>query len=229
MKKINKNIEILGEYLARNKKIKCKCLRCNKEWLAQPTHLINGHGCPECAKESISTKNTSLTTEIVSDRILSSTNREIIPIGKYNNKTTRIKCKCSKCNHVWNPVANNIFFLGSRCPNCINASKLEIKTKEILDNFKIEYIQQYRFDDCRNILPLPFDFYLPEKNICIECQGLQHYEPVEYFGGNVGLKERQKLDKIKENYCILNNIILIKIKYNEIKQIEHILKNVLYC
>lgn len=229
MKEINKDIEILGEYFSRNNKIKCKCLKCNTEWLAQPTHLVNKHGCPECAKESISIKNTFLTTEIVSNRILLSTGGEIIPIGEYNNKTTRIKCICSKCKYEWNPVANNIFFIGSRCPNCSNISKLEIKTKEILDNFKINYIQQKRFEDCRNILPLPFDFYLPKYNICIECQGLQHYESVEHFGGDNALKERKKLDNIKENYCISNNIKLIKIKYNEIKQIENIIKGFLFC
>jgi len=47
----------------------------------------------------------------------------------------------------------------------------------------IEYIKQKRFEKCRNKLPLPFDFYLPNENICIEYDGIQHFKPIDYFGG----------------------------------------------
>lgn len=61
---------------------------------------------------------------------------------------------------------------------------------------------------------LPFDFYLPTHNLCIEYDGLQHFEAVEFWGGSENLKYIQKHDQIKNNFCKINNIKLIRIKYN---------------
>ena len=47
----------------------------------------------------------------------------------------------------------------------------EIKVARYLDNHKIAYIPQYRFEDCKHILSLPFDFYLQDLNILIEYDG----------------------------------------------------------
>ena len=60
-----------------------------------------------------------------------------------------------------------------------------------------------------------FDFYLPELNICIEYDGLQHFKSIPYWGGDDGLLERQTRDKFKTGYCFNNNIKLIRIKYDE--------------
>ena len=72
---------------------------------------------------------------------------------------------------------------------------------------------------------LKFDFYLSEYNTCIEYNGVQHYEPVEYFGGMCKFILQQKRDLIKENYCIQNNIKIYVIKYDEniTEKLEHIL------
>lgn len=50
MSMINPNIEIVGEYTRARDKIKCHCLSCGNYWENTPYHLINGQGCPECAK-----------------------------------------------------------------------------------------------------------------------------------------------------------------------------------
>ena len=72
---------------------------------------------------------------------------------------------------------------------------------------------------------LPFDFYLPEYNACIEYQGQQHYTPIEVFKGESGFELRQKHDEMKRNFCIKNNIKLIEIPYWEYNNIEKILNN----
>jgi len=59
------------------------------------------------------------------------------------------------------------------------------------------------------------DIYIPSKNIAIEYQGIQHYQPVELFGGEAQFAERQKLDKRKKLLCHENNVILIEWKYIE--------------
>ena len=59
------------------------------------------------------------------------------------------------------------------------------------------------------------DIFIPSLNIGIEYQGLQHYEPVEIFGGEEGYKYRKKLDKQKSKLCREHNIKLIEWKYDE--------------
>lgn len=105
---------------------------------------------------------------------------------------------------------------GQGCPIC-KESKGEKEIRVILNENNINFECQKKFDDCRNINPLPFDFYLPDHNVCIEYNGRQHYQTVSnnFFGGEERLLETQKRDKIKYDYCINSNIKLIVIKYDE--------------
>jgi len=74
---------------------------------------------------------------------------------------------------------------------------------------------------------LPFDFYLLMHNILIEFDGKQHFEPISYgMSSEKAEKSFLKLkqnDKIKNKYCLDNNINLIRIPYTE-KNIENVLK-----
>jgi very-short-patch-repair endonuclease len=96
-----------------------------------------------------------------------------------------------------------------------NESKGEKKISKILDKYNILYLREYKFKDCFYKKELPFDFYLPKHNICIEFNGKQHYESIEHFGGDIRLKEQIEKDNIRRSYCIINNIKLVEIKYDE--------------
>lgn len=52
------------------------------------------------------------------------------------------------------------------------------------------------------------DIYLPKYNAAIECHGLQHFEPIDYFGGEDSLKLVQDRDKHKHDLCKSNNVKL---------------------
>lgn len=89
------------------------------------------------------------------------------------------------------------------------------------------------FLDCCNIKPLPFDFYLPEYNVCIEYDGIQHFEPTR-FNKKMTIEEandnfiQQKFrDEIKNNYCKNNNIKLLRIPYTEYDNIEKVINKYL--
>ena len=110
----------------------------------------------------------------------------------------------------------------SHCRNC-NFSNGEYKIQKFLNEKNINYIPQKKFDDCRDILPLMFDFYLFDFNICIEFQGLQHYVSQDYFGGEIAFLDRIKKDKIKKQYCLDNDIKFLEIPYWQIEEIESIL------
>ena len=70
---------------------------------------------------------------------------------------------------------------------------------------------------------LNFDFYLEDLNTCIEFDGLQHFNSIDFFGGDKAFEIRKQNDKIKNEYCFLSNIRLIRISYKEIKNINNIL------
>ena len=57
-----------------------------------------------------------------------------------------------------------------------------------------------------------FDVWFPEKKIAVEFNGVQHYEPISFFGGEEGLKETQNRDNMKRKKCRLNNSCLIEVR-----------------
>jgi len=83
----------------------------------------------------------------------------------------------------------------------------------VLDGLAVEYEFQKRFDTCRSKRSLPFDFYLPKHNVCIEYHGRQHYEAIDYFGGEKAMKLCQRRDKIKAKFCKDSDIHLEVIPY----------------
>lgn len=126
------------------------------------------------------------------------------------------------CGHKSNWITPNSLKSGVGCPVC-NESKGEKTIREHLKNNNISFIQEYRFDNCKYKNQLPFDFYIPEYNLCIEFDGEQHFEAFEYFGGEERFKIIQIRDNIKNNYCKENNINLLRIPYWELNNIEKIL------
>ena len=45
------------------------------------------------------------------------------------------------------------------------------------------------------------DLYIPSLRTAIEYQGIQHYLPVEFFGGEEALTQRRDLDRVKKELC----------------------------
>ena len=166
IKEVNNNIEILGEYVSDNTKIKCKCKIDGYEWSATPNNLLNNHGCPKCAG------NIQSTHEEFINR-MKEINNDIEILGEYINNYTKIKCKCKIDGYEWEVKPNNLLS-GQGCPKC-NESKGEKAVAKFLDSKNIEYEQQYKFDNCRSKNELPFDFYIPSLNIVIEYDGEYHY------------------------------------------------------
>ena len=109
------------------------------------------------------------------------------------------------------------------CPNC-NNSKGEIKINEILIKNNIKYESQKSFNGCKFKQKLKFDFYLPDYNTCIEFDGEQHFSKYRFELNDDKFNIRKERDKIKNDYCLNNNIKLLRIKYTE--NIEDILNNI---
>ncbi len=120
--------------------------------------------------------------------------------------------------------------MGIGCPLC-KISKGEMKINNYLQNNKILFKNQKTFHNCRSLKNnlLKFDFYLIDYNICIEYDGEFHYIPLfnnEKYQEN--LIKTQYHDKIKTQYCLDNNIKLIRIPYWEFNNIETILEKEIF-
>lgn len=60
-----------------------------------------------------------------------------------------------------------------------------------------------------------YDFYLPFLNLVIEYNGRQHYEKIDIWGGQKGLENIQKSDRVKKEFCQNNDINYEVIRYDE--------------
>ena len=80
----------------------------------------------------------------------------------------------------------------------------------IVKSYFPEAIFQYR-SDWLGMQSL--DIYIPEIATAIEYQGKQHYNPVEFFGGEDSLEEIKERDERKRKLCVDNRIRLLEWKY----------------
>lgn len=209
---VNPDIEVLEEYINTNTPILHRCKKHDVTWCASPLHILQGSGCIRCKGEKIY-NNKVKSIEVYKYEVAQKINNIEVISEHYINARTPILHKCTVCGCIWNVSPDNIL-RGYGCPEC-NLSKGENKIKDYLVKHNISYIPQYRFDNCKNIHSLPFDFYLPNYNLCIEYDGIQHFEPIEYFGGELAFNETVIRDSIKTNYCLLNDICLLRIRYDE--------------
>jgi hypothetical protein len=94
----------------------------------------------------------------------------------------------------------------------------ELLIAKILDDKNIKYRYNKPLKDCISSSNLRFDFYLPDYNICIEYDGKQHFEPIEYFGGDVEFEKVKIRDNIKNSWCKVNDIKLLRFNYKHNKE-----------
>ena len=143
---------------------------------------------------------------------------------EYINAYSKVEIICPEHGSFFQTYISHVL-LNQNCPRCSNSYKGEEKIRLLLKEKKIHFEEQKRFSDCKDKKPLSFDFYIPSKKICIEYDGRQHFEPVDFGGGKSeeNFKLVKKHDELKEEYCKNNNLKLIRISYNDFDNIEEIL------
>ena len=216
----------LSEYIVSKKKVKMRHNLCGYIWYVTPDNFFRRQsGCPKCSK------NARINTDTYKKEIKNILGEEYEVIGTYINARTKVKFLHHKCGNMWEVVPYAIKE-GTRCPFC-KSSKGERYIIGLLKKYNIEFEIQKMFDGCKDKNPLRFDLYLPESNTCIEYDGIQHFEPVDF--ANKGEKwamhhyeETKRRDEIKNVYCHKNTITLIRIPYyTEYKDIDNIIKSII--
>lgn len=216
----NPNIKIIGKYKNISTSVLSYCIKHDIKWMAKPQNLLLGCGCKKCGFEKLSKAKTLSLDEY--KKIVYNVNPNLEIISDYKGMLYDVTVKCKKCGYIWSLNANSLKANGTSCKKCSYTYKGEDKIIEVLQLLNINYIHQYKFNDCIDKRPLPFDFYLPDYNVCIEFDGEQHYKPK--FGLD-NFKSTIFHDKIKNEYCKCNHVKLIRIPYWKASKIKEIIMN----
>ena len=210
-------------YLTRKKPILIICPEHGEFWQTPANH-IKGTNCPLCAT-------TKPTTEEFIKKANDAHNykydySKTIYIGIREN----IEIICPE--HGLFKQSPESHLKGITCPKC-RESKIENNIRVLLENNNINYVYEKHF---KWLKQQSLDFYLPDYNIAIECQGQQHFRPIVIFGGEKSHKKIISCDLKKFSLCKENNLKLFyfanespeeyldKIYLNKQELLEEILK-----
>ena len=215
---INDSINVHGDrydyskvdYVNSQTKVCIICPKHGEFWMAPGNHLA-GHGCPKCAFEKNKDVLRSNTEEFIEKAKRIHGDKYDYSDVNYYNSNTPVQIRCIK--HGEFSQTPKLHLNGCGCPKC-QQSHLEDRTSKILNDLSISFVSH-----CNNtyfdwIGLQHLDFYLPEYNIAIECQGIQHYKPIPYFGGKTKFEMTKRLDEEKRIKLNQHNIDILYINYN---------------
>ena len=140
--------------------------------------------------------------------------------------STMWHCKCD-CGNEKDVVSSALYRGLVRSCGCNNTSKYEMFVNDYLQTqgyvLGLDYDRQYKFNDLKGYgekgtgrLSYDFVVFKPETTeiqCLIECQGVQHYEPIEIFGGEQQFIKQQEYDSRKRQYAKKHGYELIEISY----------------
>lgn len=151
-----------------------------------------------------------------------------------NKHRDKIMVKHS-CGHIHNYSIYSLFDPAKKDKNICECCKKngsissgEADIELYLKSRNLAYYRQYRFKDCKDVAPLPFDFLVYEPSTreiisLIEFDGAQHFKETIFSRSEEQQMKIWHHDLIKDNYCKNNNLRLIRIPYFKQKEIPQIL------
>lgn len=210
-------------YINSKTKVRIICPEHGGFWQAPGSHLA-GCGCPRCSSEQ-NAADSVLPKEIFIKRATE------IHGGKYSYSEVdytslhdKVRIKCPLHGYFTQAASNHL--RGAGCPCCFRYSKGEELVKSALRGVphKIHWSFPGLYDKSPSH-PLSFDFYIPQQNLLIECNGIQHYRPQEFLGGYRKFLVQKHHDWLKRRYARKNGYTLVAISYRDYqpKKIREIL------
>ena len=206
-----------GTYVDYYTKVDILHTTCGFRYSVRPSKFKHGNRCPDCARVS-NTRNRTHTHAMFMEKVkLLKLNEDFIICGKYVNTDTLLSIQCRKCDHKYDILPNNLTSNLTKCPVCTTILPRKSKKVMLIEKLLLEkqfnFKTEIRFEECRNIRPLPFDFALLDINLLIEYDGEQHFKAINSVGGTSGQRKTAINDKIKNKFCINNEISLLRIPY----------------
>ena len=222
--------------------IKCQEKEYHNSYKTKASGFAKGYRCPNCCnfhgkvhpKDSFAQYHIDNTDKDFIEKYWSDKNTiDPFSIAPYSETQIWIKCQNDE-EHEDYEIKSYYFTYGGRCNRCNESSYGEREISIWLDNKNIKYKREKIFEDLLGVGNnyLRYDFYLPEHNLLIEYQGVQHYQPIDFKGegkekAKSRFKTQQEHDKRKREYAELHNIKLLEIPYWDFDDIKAILnKNI---
>lgn len=175
------------------------------EFQIKAYHLLNGHGCRKCLND-YNRKRCSYTFEEFANKVRDKFG-DGFDLSKVNyvNNRTKVEIKCKTCGKTMKTTPY-VFLKGCGCYFC-NGPILEVEINRLLTDNNLKYIYQYKNKKMLGALSL--DFYIPDFNVAIECQGEQHFRPIEWWGGVDSFNRLKERDIRKYELCKKNGIKIL--------------------
>jgi very-short-patch-repair endonuclease len=201
-------------YTKWNVKIPIICLEHGVFWQTPSDH-INGRGCAKCSgKYRYNTEEIKVVFNSIHN------GRYLYDNVKYKNTNTKVFITCPEHGDFEQSPKNHL--KGKGCPRC-NTSKGELAVMDYLQFNDISFESQKKFNDCTVKRTLMYDFYIPSMQLLIEYDGIQHFSPIDRFGGRDTYLKTIKYDNIKDEYARNRSISLLRIPYWDFDNISNIL------
>ena len=188
---------------------------CGKLFRIRPSDFLIGQRCPRC---------TSSGRFVSVVKSLSSYGYSVLE--DYEGSSFIYSLKHVECGYVNKRGYDSLMRV--RIPFCegcgdgLSFTKGERAVAESLENISIPYETEKTF---KYLGAKRFDFFIPSLNIAIEYDGQQHYDAVEFWGGEETLKRTQESDALKNDFCEYMGIDLLRIPYWEFDNIDEIVTN----
>jgi len=154
----------------------------------------------------------SLTNEIIDCKLIRD-KRNLIRIGNVEKSTVKVEWKCLDCDSIWHASPSNVI-RKTGCPYCF--TKNEKKVKKIIEKYKSNfkfYQNHFCIHDCNRKYIVDFYFKQNDGEYIIEYDGIQHFQPIDFFGGKTAFNKQVRRDKFLNEYCQKNMIKLLRLPY----------------
>lgn len=209
----NKYIYDKTKYCGFDKDVIVTCPEHGEFLVNAHQHISNGTGCPVCARLNKGPSR-STTIEFIKKAIEIHGDKYDYSKVNYTLATNKVEIVCPKHGSFW--MTPNKHLIGECCPKCAETKGEQLVSK-ILSDCNYDFQTQYIINVDSNIRKnLRIDFAIFNNNdvYLIEFHGIQHYQPVEYFGGIPKLIEQQNRDNLLRTFVLNNNNYkLLEISY----------------
>lgn len=229
-KHIHKNVYDYSHvtYKSATQKVTIVCPK-HGNFQQRPDAHLRGQGCPVCgaAQRHISKRKT--TAMFIKQANSIHKNMYGYTLSQYTTINTKLIIGCpDHGDFVQTPKAH---LRGQGCPLCANERRMmffqsigEKTIQEFLEKRNIYFETQKMFQFCKYKGHLRFDFFVPSHNLLIEFDGEQHYVFIKRFHKTKEVFETfQQRDEIKNAFAKQNNIRLVRIRFDQQKDIPTIL------
>ena len=219
------NLELLTAYNGDKEYITLKCTKHNNIFRTKPNWLKQSKfPCRKCYEEHKS-EEIRKKQEVKFKKFLEENLNGIYDYSeaKYKNNKTKVKLICPKHGEFY-VRPDKLMSRHDGCPYC-NESHLERETRKSLNENNIDYIAQFSAPWLKNKTNMFIDFFLPNENIAIECQGEQHFidRSDSLFNAHDAFEEKIARDILKRELCNSHGITLVYVaKSNHIPIMQKI-------